>query len=428
MKIGLFMKKFLSFLIIYFLAYNQAFSENSYITWAECVQLTLKNNPDIMSAKEKLEQARAAKGMTRGSVLPSINANASYGHRIAGTNNTGNPDSYSYSASARQLLFDGLKSVYDLKRADIQISSAEMSYLSKEIDTIYNARCCFIDLMKAENYISITEEIYKRRMANYNLVKMRYNAGRENKGSLLSSEADILNSKNSMENAKLNLELSKKALCTTMGFPKFEKSFTVALNFSTNIDTGMQPDFSYIAENNPILRQMVLNTESAEYAHKSSISEFFPKIYAGLNASANGDSPRPTNKNLSVGLEASIPIFQGGSRYYAEKKTESEYRQARIEQGGTKNSILLTVERAWVNLQIKSQNLTVQETYLKAAQERSKIAESQYSIGLISFNEWNIIEESMVNSINSHLNAKADLLYAEAIWVQATGGIGKYEK
>ena len=422
------MKKFLLFLIIFFLAFSRAFSEGGYITWPECVQFTLKNNPDILSARETLNQVRAAKGMTRSSVLPTINANASYGHRIAGTNNTGNPDSYSYSASARQLLFDGLKSVYDLKRADIQISAAEMSYLSREIDTLYNARCCFIDLMKAENYISITEAIYKRRMANYNLVKMRYNAGRENKGSLLSSEADILNSKNSMENAKLNLELSKKALCTTMGFPKFEKSFTVALNFSTNIDTNLQPDFSYIAENNPLLRQMILNTQSAEYAQKATISEFFPKIYAGLNANANGDSPKPDNRNLSAGIEISLPIFQGGSRYYAEKKAESEYRQARIEQSGTRNSVMLTLEKAWVNLQIKNQNLTVQETYLKAAQERSKIAESQYSIGIISFNEWNVIEESMVNSMNNHLNAKADLLYAEAIWVQATGGVGEYEK
>jgi len=421
------MKKFLLFLIIFILSLSKAFSEGNYITWLECVQLTLRNNPDIMSAHEKLNQARAAKGITRSSVLPTINTNASFGHRIAGTNSS-NPDSYTYSASARQLLFDGLKSFYDIKRADLQINATEMSYLSKEIDTIYNVRCCFIDLMKAENYISITEEIYKRRKANYNLVKMRYDAGRENKGSLLASEADVLNSKNTMENAKLNLELSKKALYTSMGFYKFDRSFTVAPNFSTNIDTRMQPDFPYIAENNPLLRQMILNTESAEYAQKASISEFFPKIYAGLNASAHGDSPKPNNKNLSASIEASFPIFQGGSKYYSEKKAESEYRQARIEQSGTRNAVLLTLERAWTNLQIKNQNLAVQETYLKAAQERSKIAESQYSIGIISFNEWNIIEESMVNSMNNHLSAKADLLYAEAIWVQATGGVGEYEK
>ena len=422
------MKKFLLLIVIFFLSFSNLFSEDNYLSWHECVQLTLKNNPDIMSAKENLNQTKAAKGIARSSVLPTVNSSASFGKRVAGTNYNNNSGNYTYSASARQLLFDGLKSFYDIKRADVQISAAEMSYLTKEIDTIYNVRCYFIDLMKAENYISITESIYKRRMTNYNLVKIRYDTGRENKGSLLSSEADVLNSKTAMENAKLNRQLSKKALYTSMGFPEFDKSFTVALNFSTSIDTSIQPNFSYIAENNPLLRQMIFNTESAEYAKKASIAEFFPKIYAGLNAHANGDSPNPHNRNLSVGIDISMPIFLGGSRYYSEKRAESAYRQSRIEQSGTRNSVLLTLEKAWTNLQIKSQNLAVQETFLKAAQERAKIAESQYAIGIISFNEWNIIEEAMVNSMNNHLNAKADLLYAEAIWVQATGGINEYEK
>jgi outer membrane protein TolC len=421
------MKKLLLLLIIFFLSFSSAFGRSKYLTWSDCVEFTLKNNPDILSARESLKQARATKGITRSAVLPTVNTSASYGHRIAGTNHNNNPNNYTYSASARQLLFDGLR-FYDIKRANLQINAAEMSYLSKEVDTIFNLRSSFIDLMKAQNYISITEAIYQRRQTNFNLVQMRYNIGRENKGSLMASQADVLNSKITMENAKLNLELSRKALYTVMGFTEFDKPFTVALNFSTSIDTSLHPNFSYIAENNPLLRQMILNTQSAEYARKASIAEFFPKIYAGLNASATGDSPNPHNRNLFAGVEASLPIFQGGSRYFAERRAESVHRQARIEEVGTKNSIILALERAWTNLQIRNQNLLVRERFLEAARERSKIAEAQYTIGLISFNEWSIIEESMVNAMNNHLNAQADLLYAEAIWIQATGGIGEHEK
>ena len=381
------MKKFLLFLTILFLSFNNAFSEDNYLSWFECVQFALNNNPDILSARESLKQTRAARGITRSAIFPTVNTRASFGRRLAGTDYNNSSGNYAYSASAQQLLFDGLKSYYDIKRAGFQIDAAEMAYLTKEVDTIFNLRCSFIDLMKAQNYISITESIYNRRVTNYNLVKIRYDTGRENRGSLLASEADVLSAKISMDNAKLNLELSKKALYNSMGIPEFEKPFTVDLDFSTNIDTSLQPNFSYIAENNPLLRQMISNTQAAGYARKSTIAEFFPKIYAGLNASANGDSPNPHNRNLSAGVEISLPIFQGGSRYFSERRAESAHRQARIEELGTKNFVVLTLERAWTNLQTKSQNLLVQESYLKAVQERSKIAEAQYAIGIISFNE-----------------------------------------
>ena len=64
---------------------------------------------------------------------------------------------------------------------------------------------------------------------------------------------------------------------------------------------------------------------------------------------------------------------------------------------------------------------------LTAAQERAKIAEAQYSIGLVSYNDWIIIENNLVSAKTSFVNAQLAALVAEANWVQAKGGTLDYD-
>ena len=69
----------------------------------------------------------------------------------------------------------------------------------------------------------------------------------------------------------------------------------------------------------------------------------------------------------------------------------------------------------------------VKQKFLEAAQERAKITQSQYSTGLISFDNWTIIEDDLVSTRKSFLDSKADALIAQAYWVQAKGGTLDYD-
>ena len=69
----------------------------------------------------------------------------------------------------------------------------------------------------------------------------------------------------------------------------------------------------------------------------------------------------------------------------------------------------------------------MQEKYLAAVEERARIAGAQYSSGLISFDDWVIIEDNLIDARKSFLNVRADALVAEATWIQAKGGALDYE-
>ncbi|MFA5069642.1 MAG: TolC family protein, partial [Candidatus Omnitrophota bacterium] len=62
------------------------------------------------------------------------------------------------------------------------------------------------------------------------------------------------------------------------------------------------------------------------------------------------------------------------------------------------------------------------------AEERAKITRSQYSTGLASFNDWIIIEDNLVKAQKAYLDTRADMLIAEAYWIQAIGGTLEYDE
>ncbi len=64
---------------------------------------------------------------------------------------------------------------------------------------------------------------------------------------------------------------------------------------------------------------------------------------------------------------------------------------------------------------------------LLATEERSKIAQAQYSIGLVTFDNWTIIEDNLVKAKNNYLDAQAAALLAEAKWIQAKGETLEYD-
>ena len=64
---------------------------------------------------------------------------------------------------------------------------------------------------------------------------------------------------------------------------------------------------------------------------------------------------------------------------------------------------------------------------LLATLERSKIAQAQYSIGFINFDNWTIIEDNLVTAKRSYLFAQEAALLAEAKWIQAKGETIEYE-
>ncbi len=83
--------------------------------------------------------------------------------------------------------------------------------------------------------------------------------------------------------------------------------------------------------------------------------------------------------------------------------------------------MLLDLEQKWNEWQNGIDRVEVQRKFLAAAVERSRIAEAEYSIGMLLFDNWIIIEDQLAQMRKAYLEARAGELIAEARWLQSKG-------
>ncbi len=410
--------RYLVFILLPLLLFPFGVSAEEELTWQDCVKEAKIHHPDLVSASERIKELTADKTITQSTVAPQITAEVS-GRRSKATSG-GGADNYSYSVTGRQLLFDGFKTANQIRAASENIRASEYNYAATSANVRLALRIAFVELLRAQELVAITEEIASRRKQNLELVQMRYNAGREHKGSLLTSRAELAKAELEVIEAKRNLSIAQRELLTQLGRTEFQPiKAKGTLSFSQ--EGWEKPNLEKIINRHPSLKEVAARKEATRFALKSAQAEFFPEAYFSLSVGRSGSDLFPDEEEWMFGISFSLPLFEGGSRRAKISKTQAQLNQVLAEELSTHNTLLSTLEEAWTELQNAIDNVAVQQKFLEAAQERAKIANAQYSTGLISFDNWTIIEDNLANVKKSFLNAQTDVLLAEARWAYAKG-------
>lgn len=389
------------------------------LTWTECVQQAQKNNPDLISAEERLNHAKSAQAVTKSNFFPQITGSA--GTQRSKAEDFNRQSSYSYGLNGRQLLFDGLKTNSDTAAAGENVKNAQYNYEVTSSNVRLKLRTAFVNLLKAQDLITITREIAARRKQNVDLVTLRYQAGREHKGALMTAEADLSEAEFEAAQAKRNLVFAQRQLLKEMGQLAFAP-LQVTGDFQVHISTLENPDFDKLSLDNPLLQSLIAQKDAARYGLKSAQANYFPQVYASGSVSRSATNWPPDHDQWSASINLSVPIFSGGSQVASANRAKAAYNQAQAEERSGRDEVLLTLAQAWNNMQDAIERVAVQRKFLEAAQERAIIAESQYSIGLLTFDNWIIIEDDLINTKKAYLSIQANALLAEAVWIQAKGG------
>lgn len=397
-------------------AVNSAAAET--LTWEDCVREARQNNPSLLSAVEKLKQAGINLTISKSNYYPQINGSVSA--QTSKVQEAKRTESYSYGLSGRQLLFDGLKSQYNVAASSESFKIAVFSYAVSSSNVRLQLRKDFINLLKAQELLTMTTEITARRKQNLELVTLGYESGREHKGSLLTAQADLAEAEFEVDQARRNLELTQRALWSDLGNTKFSP-IQAQGELKMSLTSPAPPDFEQIVDAVPLLKELVAQKEVSRLNLNTAKADFYPQVYASASASRSNSDWPPDRDQWSAGVSLSVPIFSGGSQVAAFNKSKSALRQAQVDERSGRASVILTLAESWANLQDTLGQLSVQQKFLTAAEERAKIAEAQYKIGLMSFDNWIIIEDDIIRVKKSLLNAQSNALLAEATWTQAKG-------
>lgn len=254
------------------------------------------------------------------------------------------------------------------------------------------------------------------------LVRLRYQAGREHKGALLSAEADAAQAEFEVAQAGRNIELAQRRLSRELGRPDF-RPLRVTGDLAVSPAVRERPDFEGSVKKNPLVQQRAARKEAARFVLKSAQAGYFPQVYANASVGRAASAWPPDTDEWTAGLSLALPLLDGGIRRAEVSRAGSALRQAEAEERSSRDGVLVILTEAWMRLRDAVERVQVQEKFLEAADARARIAGAQYSGGLISFDTWTIIESDLVRAEKALLDAQTDSLIAEANWIRAQGGM-----
>ena len=410
-------------LIIFFMTCRPLMAEAP-LSWQACVREALTVHPDLLAAREKLNQTVANHDIARSAVRPQLDASISSSRSDSDDQPPSN--AHGYSISGRQLLYDGSRSAHQIAAARTAITAEQYAYDVVSSRIRFDLRVAFIDLLQARELLTISEEIAQRRRQNLGLVELRYEAGREHRGSLLSARANVAQAEYEIQSSKRAIELARWRLARELGRDQGQ-SITIAGDMTLPaIDSGL-PDFGKLALENPFLKELMAQKDIALSNKAGAKSDFFPQIYAEASAGRNDSDWPPERDRWSAGVSMTVPLYEGGSRFTAFKKADSRVRQAEAERQSGYHEVLYTLFSAWSDLQDAVDRVAVGNTFLKASEERARITQVEYSNGLISFDNWAIIEDDLERDRKTCLTYLTNALTAHAYWTQALGETLEYD-
>ena len=400
------------------------------LTWQDCIREAAKSHPDLIAAQESVKESEAAKQISASTLFPQINSNlsATTARTASGNGDTAThktSDSYSYGVSGTQLLFDAGKTINNVKAAEQNIKASQQGYRFTSSEVRLRLRTAFVNLLRAQELVRVTNDIVQIRKGNYELITLRYESGLEHKGALLTAEANLAQANFEIAQAKREIELTQRQLNKEMGRTEFS-SLSVKADFKVIDSAKEKPDFETLAKNNPSLQQLIAQKNAAEFGLKSTYANFFPTLYGQAGANKSGSRWSPQNDEWDLGLTVSLPIFEGGLRLAQVSQAKALFNQFQANERSTRDGIIVTLAQSWAALQDAIETVEVQYKSLGATEERAKIAEAQYSTGFITYDNWSIIEDNLVRAKTDYLNAESNALLTEASWIQAKGETLEY--
>ena len=416
----------MSVLSLAFLSSYKAAAEEVF-DWRACIKEASKSHPDLISAEEVVKQSEAAKKVTASALFPQINSSLD---AVTGRNDngiaSGTGDTYTYGVDGSQLVFDGMKTINNVNAAKENIKAAKEGFRFTSVDVRLRLRTAFINLLTAQESIQIAEDIYKIRSKNLALIMLRYRSGLEHKGALLTAEANLSQAKLGTAVAKRDVAVARRQLAKEMGKIDFT-SLAVNGDFEVKEPVVKKPDFDVLVKNNPSLQKLIAQANSADFGVRSAYANFSPTLSGTASANKNDSHWTPHDDQWDLGLNLSMPIFEGGLRIAQVEQAKATLNQLKANEQSTRDGLIFTLEQTWALLEDAIDNVKVQNEILVATEERSKIAQVQYSTGFITFDNWTIIEDNLVSAKNNYLKAQSNALLAEANWVKAKGETLEYE-
>lgn len=266
----------------------------------------------------------------------------------------------------------------DIVRSEYELEATTEAYL-------FQIASAFYDVLKADEAVAISQANVRRLETQVDSVQTRLNLEEVSKTELFRTKAELSGAQKDVIVAGNLLHLAKAVLARLVDLPD---AYELTPPPAAANDTS-SPDLETLKlealDNRSEMKALNLTVDLAADEVKFTRGDYWPSVgITGMYASSDAEPAEPYEPvdTLSVGVNLTFRLWDGGLRRANLEQALARKRQAEQQQRDTARAIIVEVERAFLNLSTRRSTLTALEDQLRFARENFTAVERQFKFGL----------------------------------------------
>ncbi|MGC8595343.1 MAG: TolC family protein [Candidatus Kryptoniota bacterium] len=420
------MLKFLFGLLVYT---GTLFAQSDTLTLEQCLDIALKNNPQIKLAEGAFESSESSLMLSRSALLPQISGQAS-GTKNAGTflfgpiARPGAFENYSAGFQAQQLIFDFGKTISRVKASSDIVEASREDLRSVRQDVALNTNIAYFNYLQAVRIAKVQEEALEQAKQHLKRAEAFYHAGTAPQFDVAKAEVDVANSKVNLINAKNQIKISRIQLENVLGKKLPEGAVLKDVLEVPQAEISTEEALQEAIKNRPSLLASQAMVKASRSLLTSAWTSNFPTIslaggykWTGFNLSG------PLYNSWNVGVSFSIPIFAGWSIQAGIDQAKANLKSAEASNELAMQQLYLDVQQQEFALEEAKEAIDASQKLVDNAEIALKLAEGRYNSGVGSAIEVTDAELTLSNARIAYIQSLYNYRVAYARLRHAMGTI-----
>ena len=387
-----------------------------HLTLAEAKRQAIQNNPQFSVATLTASAAHQVPAQYRASFEPGVSGSltgvgADNGSRLA-AGALNNPVVYNRLGSGLslgQMITDFGRTTNLVGMARLEADAQDQATETTRAEILLDTSRAYFALLRAEAVMKVADQTVAARQLVADQVTALAESGLKSTLDVSFANVNLADAKLLQVQAQNDVRAAEASLATALGLPG-QAGFVLS-------DEPMPPPLAdrveslvhEAIEDRPELKDLRLRQSAADRFAKAEHDLYLPSI--GVSGTAGfvptGNSSIPSRYG-AVGVNVTIPIFNGGLFKARQMEAELKARAATQNTSDLENRIVRDVRVAWLNATTAYDRLALTQQLLDEAQLALDLAQSRYDLGLGSIVELSQAELSLTSARIANASARYD--------------------
>ncbi|MGK7877896.1 MAG: TolC family protein [Xenococcaceae cyanobacterium] len=372
------------------------------ITLEQAIELALRNNKDLQTARLTLERSRAELREAESAKFPTLDASVEFSRLDSPRQQTSNIISTqtigvrNLTGGIEDTTVDGtLELNYDVytggrRGADIRRAKRELRRQELEVEVIseqtrFDATDDYYNLQNADAQVAIEQAAVEDATQSLRDAQLLEQAGLGTRFDVLQAEVDLANAEQALTQAIADQRTARRQLVETLSLAQnVELTAVDAIEEAGNWDLPLDKSIVLAYKNRAELEQFLLDREINEQQRTIELSETRPQVqfFANYQFFEDFEDTVGIQDGYELGARIQWRFFDGGRALARADQATKEIDIAETNFANQRNEVRLEVETAYFNLISNKDNIGTAEKAVETATERLRLARLRFQAGV----------------------------------------------